>query len=96
MANFTYEKNELKSKLETYEWDMTRWDNTEGEKEARIFILGDSISVGYRENKAAAAVMRGRVAVDGFGTSKAIDNEHFEADICFRKGYSKIRKELKV
>lgn len=81
MANFTYEKNDSKNKLETYEWDTTWWDNTKGEKEARIFIIGDSISVGYRERKAAADIMRGKVAVDSFGTSKAIDNEHFEASL---------------
>lgn len=77
MDVFTYEEKNTENKLETYEWDRTWWDNSEGEKEAHIFILGDSISCGYRENPDAVPVMKGKVRVDGFATSKAIDNSAF-------------------
>lgn len=77
MNTFTYEEKDTKNTLETYEWDRTWWDNTAGEKEAHIFIVGDSISCGYRENPQASAVMKNKVSVDGLATSKAVDNTAF-------------------
>ena len=91
MAVFTYEEKMTADKLETYEWDRAWWDNTKGEKEAHIFILGDSISCGYRENPEAAKVLCPRLRVDGLGTSKGIDNNAFKPslDLFFSQQLSK-------
>lgn len=72
---FTYEFNNINTKLETYEWDNIWWEHANSDTIERVLVIGDSISCGYRGemNK----ILEGAVYVDGLGTSKAIDNPCF-------------------
>ena len=73
MDKFTFEA--ASTPLETYEWDNT-WIAKSGDKETpRIFYIGDSISCGNRG--AINRISEGKLLCDGFGTSKALDNEAF-------------------
>lgn len=73
--SFTYESEDRNTPLETFEWDNVWWDNSKGETTRRFCVVGDSISCGYR--RVIVAASGDRVAVDGFGTSKAVDNPLF-------------------
>ena len=75
MSQFTYEKNESKSKLETFEWDNTWIEQTAKRDARRVLYIGDSISCGTR--RIATERSGGKVLFDGFGTSKAVDNPYF-------------------
>lgn len=75
MSDFTYEYENRKTPLETYEWDNVWWEHTENKEADRIFYIGDSISCGTR--KAVNQKGEGKVLCNGFGTSKAVDNPYF-------------------
>jgi len=75
MSDFTYEQNDIKTPLETYEWDNTWWDHAGTEGVPRVLLIGDSISVGTR--RVATATAEEKIYFDGYGTSKALDNPYF-------------------
>ncbi len=74
--DFTYEKDALATKLETYEWDNVWWEKANDKESPRALYIGDSISCGIRGqlNKLFGEKLR----IDGFGTSKGIDNPWFK------------------
>ncbi len=77
MSNgFTYEEKNTNTSLEKYEWDNVWWDNTGDTKTKRVLYIGDSISFATREVLNQTA--EGMVRVDGFATSKGIDNPYFK------------------
>lgn len=73
--SFTYEYEDRKVPLETYEWDNTWIDHAADSDRKRILYIGDSISCGSR--MVATALTEGKILFDGFGTSKAVDNPCF-------------------
>jgi hypothetical protein len=75
MSNFTYQKELTASQLETYEWDNNWLEHCEDTSTPRVLYIGDSISCATRIslNQSANRAM----LFDGFGTSKALDNEFF-------------------
>ena len=75
MPNETYQFDTIDTPLETYEWDDIWWDNPADKTVARILIIGDSISCGYR--RAATKIENRDVFIDGIATSKAVDNKTF-------------------
>ena len=76
----TYEAKDQQERLETYEWDNTWMDHAnDREGRARILYVGDSISVGTR--RMITARCEEKILCDGFGTSKAVDNEFFAASV---------------
>ena len=75
MTNDTYEFEKRDTKLETYEWDNVWWEHTEKDDAPRVLYIGDSISYGTR--KVINRMADGRLMVDHFGTSKAVDNSCF-------------------
>ena len=79
MSNFTYEKEDRKSVLETYEWDNLWIENTDNHEGKRVLYVGDSISCGTR--RTATALSKEAILFDGFGTSKAVDNPFFKQGI---------------
>ncbi len=72
---FTYEASDRKQTLETYEWDNIWLEQAPETGLVRVMIIGDSISCGYRRLVTEAA--KGRMYVDGIGTSKVLDNLSF-------------------
>lgn len=84
---FTYELGETR-KLETYEWDNLWWEHAnDTECKPRILIIGDSISCGYRS--LVNRELEGNIYADGLGTSKSLDNEHFQKLIDYVAGQQK-------
>ncbi len=80
MENFTYEdKKPAEQVLETYEWDNIWWEHASDTTQKRALIIGDSISCGYRGR--VNALLAGEIYVDGFGSSKAVDNPYFERSL---------------
>ena len=79
MSNYTYEAKDIKTPLETYEWDNVWYEHTEREDADRVLYIGDSISCGTR--KVATAVSENTLLFDGFGTSKALDNPYFKESV---------------
>lgn len=75
--DFTYEANDTKQKLETYEWDNVWFEQAPVCNKPRLMIIGDSISCGYR--RMVTEITEERILADGIGTSKAIDNPFFPA-----------------
>lgn len=75
MQGFTYENNEPRSPLETYEWDNPWWEHTENKTAPRVLYIGDSISAGTRP--VLNSLADGKILFDGFATSKAADNPYF-------------------
>ncbi len=71
---FTDEKNDTQNTLETYEWDNIWWEHAENTEAPRILAIGDSISCGWRT--ALNEYYNGSRYVDGFGSSKALDNPY--------------------
>ena len=74
MSAFTYETKNNNVPLETYEWDNVWLEQTEITDRPRVLYIGDSISCGIRQKASAAAEYR--VLIDGFGSSKALDNPY--------------------
>ena len=72
MGKFTYEEYATNSTLETYEWDNIWWEKAPDNNTPRALIIGDSISCGYRQ--LINTEIGGKIYIDGFGTSKALDN----------------------
>jgi len=79
MSNYTYESKDIKTPLETYEWDNVWFEHTEIETADRVMYIGDSISCGTRRIATAAA--ENKLLFDGFGTSKALDNAYFRDSV---------------
>ena len=79
MSSYTYEKNDIKTPLETYEWDNVWYEHTENTEAKRVLYIGDSISCATR--KVATRVSENKLLFDGFGTSKALDNPFFAASV---------------
>lgn len=79
MQGFTYENNEPRSPLETYEWDNPWWEHTENKTSPRILYIGDSISAGTRP--VLNSLCGGKILFDGFATSKAADNPYFKGSL---------------
>ncbi len=75
MTGFTYEQNERKEKLETYEWDNLWIERATTPESTRVLYIGDSISCGTR--RIATMRTNEKILFDGFGTSKAVDNPYF-------------------
>ena len=73
--DFTYERENTGSKLETYEWDNIWLEQAPMSDRPRVMIIGDSISCGYR--RMVTEIAGGRFYADGIGTSKALDNEWY-------------------
>lgn len=73
--NFTYENEDRKVPLETYEWDNTWIDHAADVDRNRVLYIGDSISCGSR--MVATELTEWKILFDGFGTSKAVDNPWF-------------------
>ena len=76
MSDFTYEKENNNSVLETYEWDNVWWEHTENTTAKRVVYIGDSISCGTRGF--GTKLSDNKILFDGFGTSKALDNPYFK------------------
>lgn len=72
---YTYESGYSKSPLEYYEWDNIWWDTTSDGTSTRFLYVGDSISCEIRRR--ITAFSEKRIIVDGFGSSKALDNPYF-------------------
>lgn len=77
MNEYTFEFEERKEKLETWEWDRVMINHTEDEQGKRLLYIGDSISCGIRE----VAKEKNGIYFDGFGTSKALDNPFFKPSL---------------
>ena len=75
MSDFTYEADKRTPGLETYEWDNTWWEHAPDTSLPRVLFIGDSISCGHR--RMVTPLLDGKAWVDGFGTSKAVDNPWF-------------------
>lgn len=73
---YTYEYQPINCPLETYEWDNVWWEHTDDVKKPRVLYIGDSVSCGTRH--IANAMAEGNIYIDGFGTSKALDNPYFQ------------------
>ena len=78
MSNFTYENENRTNRLETYEWD-NNWIEHADKQVRRVLYIGDSISCNLRRIVTAKA--EGELYVDGFGTSKAVDNPYFKESV---------------
>ena len=61
--------------LETYEWDNTWIEQSNNITSKRVLYIGDSISCGTRTF--ANRLSKGEILIDGYGTSKALDNPYF-------------------
>ena len=69
---FTYQDHVTGTTLETYEWDNIWWEHAPDKETPRILAIGDSISCGWRG--VLNRILDGKMYVDGFGSSKALDN----------------------
>jgi len=72
MSNMTYEATDNKVALETYEWDNTWIDHANDTETPRVLYIGDSIS--YATRRIVTETAEGKFLVDGYGSSKALDN----------------------
>ena len=79
---FTYEPENTTS-LETYEWDRTWWEHTEDTVTPRALYIGDSISWDIRT--VANRLLGGEMLLDGYATSKALDNPFFSKTLALMK-----------
>ena len=79
MSIFTYESEDTAKQLETWEWDNTWWEHTEDKTTRRFLYIGDSISCRVRHF--ITEMSQNTILCDGFGTSKGLDNPHFQASI---------------
>ena len=75
MSDFTYEGEKRLHGLETYEWDNTWWEHAPDQTLPRVLFIGDSISCQHR--RLVTQMLDGKAWVDGYGTSKAVDNPWF-------------------
>lgn len=83
MSDFTYETTAREGVYETYEWDNNWIDHANDNDTKRIFYIGDSISCATR--KSIKDILKSQVMVDGFGTSRSLDNPFFKkalSDYC--------------
>ncbi len=79
MTEFTYETDNRKNALETFEWDNVWLSHADEPERKRVLYIGDSISCGTRN--IATQKTKDEWLFDGFGTSKAIDNPYFCASL---------------
>lgn len=71
MGKDTYETEARDKKLETYEWDDVWVDHADND-DARVLLIGDSISRGYRHFAVEAFLPEYRA--DNYASSKGADN----------------------
>ena len=71
--NNTYEFDG-KEKLERWEWDDIWWESNNDTTTPRVWYIGDSISVQCR--RVVTRLADGAFLVDGYGSSKGVDNSH--------------------
>ena len=92
MSNFTYEKDNVRCTLETYEWDNVWWERTDRADAPRVLYIGDSISCSVlrRANKLAD----GSILFDGFGSSKALDNPYLMPSVSLFAAQQKERRAV--
>ena len=91
MSDFTYETEKKTAKRENYEWDNVWWDTTGNVDSYRALYIGDSISCATR--RIATAATEGKILFDGFGTSKALDNQYFIPTLrmfCEQEGHREV------
>ena len=81
MDDFTYEKEEKPVGPEIYVWDNVWWEQVPDNVRPRVLYIGDSISCGIR--RYATWLSDEKILFDGFGTSKAVDNEYLAESIRF-------------
>lgn len=93
MSEFTYEREDLSSALETYEWNDVWWEQTQEHERKRVLYIGDSISCGLR--RVATNCSGEKILFDGFGTSKAVDNP-FLADSVRLFGMQQGKRDLVI
>jgi len=74
MSNMTYEYGDNKQTLETYEWDNTWIEQANNADTDRVLYIGDSIS--YATRRIVTERSNGKYLVDGYGSSKALDNPY--------------------
>ena len=74
-SKYTYEAEDSRERLETYEWDHVWWEHAKTTGVPRVLYIGDSISCGTR--RIATEVAEQTIFFDGYGTSKAVDNPFF-------------------
>lgn len=79
MKDFTYETEDKRETLETFEWDNVWIDHANDSVHARVLYIGDSISCGTR--RIATEASGNEIYFDGFGTSKSIDNSYFRDSV---------------
>ena len=79
MSEFTYENNDSKFELETFEWDNVWIDHAPDTTLPRVLYIGDSISCGTR--RVATLQTDEKILFDGFGTSKSLDNPYFKESV---------------
>ena len=79
VSTFTYEYEDIKRPLETYEWDNVWYEHTDRTDVPHVFYIGDSISCGTRQIATAEADQQ--ILFDGYGTSKAVDHPLFADSI---------------
>ena len=71
--------NRTMYKLENIEWTQTWFEQSEPRDKARVLLIGDSISVGYRSP--VHKELGGEWYVTAHSTSKALDNPWFMEEI---------------
>ncbi len=71
----TYEEKDTSCPKELYEWTHVWQENAPDEETVRVLYVGDSISECNRPEMNRLA--NGELLVDGFATSKALDNPNY-------------------
>lgn len=92
MSEFTYERENTQNTLETFEWDNVWWDYAPNHETPRILAIGDSISCGWRH--VLSGLYNHACYVDGFGTSKAVDNPYFMDALCLFAKQQRYRQTI--
>lgn len=86
MGKDTYEF-ENKLKKETYEWSDAWCEYANDDETFRVLYIGDSISRGMRYILNCMA--DGKIRIDNFATSKAVDNPFFKEEVNVFKSQQK-------
>lgn len=79
MGNLTYEFEDRRERLETFEWDRAWIEHANTNNLSRVFYIGDSIS--WATRGVATAKAEGKFYFDSFSTSKALDNPYFQDSV---------------
>lgn len=79
MNSDTYEFQNTRKTLETYEWDRLWIDHPYGTDQKRVLYIGDSISHAIRS--LAPGLAGNEYFWDSFATSKSLDNPYFSPSL---------------